>query len=440
MATMMEALEEVIAEFHEFGVPEAKERELTLPLNVDVAVSVYGLRRTGKTHLLYLAMRKLIENGLPIKRIFYVNFEDERLAGISARDLSTIVQLYYKHNPDADVMYLFLDEVQVVEGWEMFVRRLLEGKRARVFITGSSSKLLSREIATSLRGRTLGFRLFPLSFREFLTFKGFELKKPLTERKRGILLRLLEEYIEYGGFPGIVDYSPPLKIRTLQEYLNLIVYRDLVERYGIEKVSALKALIRILVRNFARKVSIRKLHSLVSSTGTKISRPTLAEYLSYLEDVGFVLPLRKYHPSDVESLRSQPKLYIADVGLATALGVGDTGYRIENIVAVELLRRKHYFEPRLEVHYWEDGRGEVDFVVSLGRNVKELIQVSYALDEPQTRERELRALLRASKTLNCRNLTIITGEEEGVEEIDGRRIRFLPLWRWLTESDQRTPL
>ncbi|NPA48278.1 MAG: ATP-binding protein [Thermococci archaeon] len=436
----MEVLEEVIAEFHEFGIPEVKERELTLPLDVDVAVSVYGLRRTGKTHLLYLTMRRLIRDGLPVERIFYVNFEDERLAGLSAGDLSAIVQLYYKHNPDADLMYLFLDEVQVVEGWERFVRRLLERKRARVFVTGSSSKLLSREIATSLRGRTLSFRLFPLSFREFLAFKGFELREPLTERRRGILLRLLEEYVEYGGFPGIVDYSPPLKIRTLQEYLDLIVYRDLVERYGIEKVSALKALMRVLAKNFARKASIRKLHSLVSSTGVKVSRPTLAEYLAYLEDIGFVLPVRKYHPSDVESLRSQPKLYIADTGFATALGVGDTGYRIENIVATELLRRKHYFEPRLEVHYWEDGRGEVDFVVSLGGRAKELVQVSYALDEPQTRERELKALLRASEALNCQNLTVVTWEEEGVEEINGKRVRLVPLWRWLTESDRRTPL
>lgn len=431
MAGMMEVLEEVIGEFHEFGVPEVRERELSLPTDVDVAVSVYGLRRTGKTHLLYLTMKKLIGNGLPIQRIFYMNFEDERLAGLSAGDLSAIVQLYYKHNPNADVMYLFLDEVQVVEGWERFVRRLIEGKRAKVFITGSSSKLLSKEIASSLRGRTLSFQLFPLSFREFLGFKGFEPEKPLTERRRGILLRLLEEYVEYGGFPGIVDYSPPLKIRTLQEYLDLIVYRDLVERYGVGKVSALKALIRVLARNFARKASIRKLHSLVSSTGVKVSRPTLAEYLAYLEDIGFVLPVRKYHPSDVESLRSQPKLYIVDIGFATALGVEDTGYRIENIVAIELLRRKHYFEPRLEVHYWEDGRGEVDFVVSLGGKVKELIQVSYALDEPQTRERELRALLRASEALHCRNLTVVTWGEEGVEEIGGKRIRFIPLWRWL---------
>ena len=149
---MMHAIEEVIAEFHEFGIPPVRERELSLPLDVDVAVAVYGLRRTGKTHLLYLTMKRLLDGGLPIERIFYINFEDERLEGLSTKDLSAIVQLYYKYNPDANVMYLFLDEVQEVEGWEKFVRRLLERGRAKVFITGSSSKLLSREIATSLRG------------------------------------------------------------------------------------------------------------------------------------------------------------------------------------------------------------------------------------------------------------------------------------------------
>lgn len=261
------------------------------------------------------------------------------------------------------------------------VRKEAAGEeRAKVFITGSSSKLLSREMSTSLRGRRLSFKLFPLSFREFLLFKRFDAEKPLTERRRGILLRLLEEYVEYGGFLGIVDYPVPFKIGILQEYFNLIIYRDLVKRYGIEKVSALKALIRVLAKNFARKTSIKKLHSLVSSTGTKLSRPTLAEYLGYLEDVGSVLPVKKYHPSEMEALRSQPKLHIADTGFATALGAGDIGYRMGNLVAVELLRWKHYFEPRLEVSYWGDGRGEVDFVVSFRGDVRELIQVSYAVD------------------------------------------------------------
>ncbi len=266
------SLEEVVVEFHELGIPETKERELEVPTNMDLAVVLYGLRRVGKTHFLYNIMKKLLEQGLPIRRLFYINFEDERLSGLKADDLSRVVELYYKLNPDADVMYLFLDEVQEVEGWERFVRRLLEGKRAKVFLTGSSSRLLSREMATSLRGgRSLSFQLFPLSFREFLSFKGFDYSGPLTEARRGGRLKgLLEEYIRYGGFPGgIVDYPGLMKIRTVQEYLDLVIYRDLIERYGIEKTGAMKALIRVLVKNFARKLSMRKLNGLLASTGGK---------------------------------------------------------------------------------------------------------------------------------------------------------------------------
>ncbi|ASJ04843.1 ATP-binding protein [Thermococcus barossii] len=424
-------LEEVISEFHELGIPETRERELNLPANMDVAVVLFGLRRVGKTHLLYNTMEKLLQSGLPIERIFYVNFEDERLEGLTAGDLSALVELYYKLNPDADVMYLFLDEVQEVQGWEKFVRRLLERKRARVFVTGSSSKFLSREIATSLRGRSLSFQLFPLSFREFLSFKGFDHSRPLTEARRGRLKRFLEEYVRYGGFPGIVSYPELIKIRTLQEYLDLIIYRDLIERYGIEKTGAMKALIRVTVRNFARKLSIRKLNGLLASSGVRLSRPTTSEYFSYLEDVGFVIPVRKYHPSDVESLRSTSKIYIADTGFVSVFGVGDLGHRIENIVAVELLRRKHYYDPLLEVRYWDDGKGEVDFVLLRGLKVVELIQVSYDVEEPTTMDRELKALLRASKSLNCKNLTVITWDYEDVRQVEEKTVKFVPLWRWL---------
>ena len=263
-------------------------------------------------------MLELIENGLPLERLFYINFEDERLSGITVRDLTKIVELYYKHNPEAETMYLFLDEVQAVDGWELFVRRLLERKNARIFITGSSSKLLSKEIATSLRGRNLSFRLFPLSFREFLLFKGFQPEEPLIERERGVVKRFLEEYMEYGGFPEIVDYPPLLKIRTLQEYLDLIIYKDLIERYGVEKTGAMRSLIRVITRNFARRSSIRKLHASIT-----LSKAKIYEYFSYLEDVGFVIPIRRFHFSEVESLRSIPKLYIADVGFASVFGVKD---------------------------------------------------------------------------------------------------------------------
>ena len=202
---------------------------------------------------------------------------------------------------------------------------MLERRDARIFITGSSSKLLSKEIATSLRGRSLSFKLFPLSFREFLTFKGFEAKKPFIEDERGMIMRFLEEYLQFGGFPEIVNYDVHLKLKTLQEYLDMVVYKDLVERYGIRKISVMKALIRLVVKNFSRRVSVRGLYNSLSSG--MVSRNTVYEYFSYLEDVGFVLPVRKF--SEKESMRSIAKLYVADNGFPTIYGLKDSGYRME---------------------------------------------------------------------------------------------------------------
>ena len=426
----MDVLEEVIVEFHKLGLPEVERRELELPVNLNKAITVIGLRRVGKTYLLYQTMQELLKSS-KLENIFYVNFEDNRLEGITSKDLSRIVELYKKYNPKSKTMYLFFDEIQNVAGWEKFVRRLLERRDARIFITGSSSKLLSKEIATSLRGRSLSFKLFPLSFREFLKFKGFEAKEPFIEDERGVIMRFLEEYLQFGGFPEIVNYDTHLKLRTLQEYLDMVIYKDLVERYGIEKISVMKALIRLVVRNFSRRVSVRSLYNSLSSG--MVSRNTVYEYFSYLEDVGFVLPIRKF--SEKESMRSIAKLYVADNGFPTIYGLKDLGYRMENVVAIELLRRKHYFNPLLDVYYWHDRQQrEVDFVVTEGFEVRDLIQVCYDVDDLNTKKREINALLKASKELGCKNLHVITWDYEGVEEVEGKKVEFTPLWKWLLKA------
>lgn len=193
----------------------------------------------------------------------------------------------------------------------------------------------------------------------------------------------------------------------------------------------MKGLIRVITRNFARRSSIRKLHNMLSSLGLNLSKSKIYEYFSYLEDIGFIIPVRRLHFSEVESLRSIPKLYVADVGFPTVLGVKDIGHRIENIVALELLRRKYYQEPRLEIRYWMDSKGEVDFVVLTGFKVKELIQVSYSIEDIETKQREVEALLRASRLLKCNNLTVVTWDYEGTEVYKGKRVRFVPLWKWL---------
>ncbi len=424
------ALEEVVEEFLRLGIPSLKRREISLPKPKGKAVVVTGLRRTGKTYLLYQTMKEYLESGKNLDQLLYVNLEDNRLEGITSKDLSYLVEIYASRNPGSHEMYLFLDEVQVVPGWEKFVRRLLERRTAYIFVTGSSSRLLSYELASTLRGRSLTQKLFPLSFREFLRFKGFSTPRVFTEDDRGVLGSYLKEYLVYGGFPELVGYDEILKVKTLQEYLDLVIYRDLVERYGIEKLGALRALIRATVRNFARKSSVRRLHTMLLSMGAKISVNKVYEYFSYLEDVGFVLPIRKLETSDIESMRTIPKLYLIDNGFPTIYGVKDEGFRMENLVAVELLRRKHYWKPLMEVYYWESRGKEVDFVVREGGKIRELIQVSASLDH-DVREREFSALSAASKALGCENLKVVTGGEEGVEEWDGKRIELIPLWKWL---------
>ncbi len=423
-------LEEVITEFHRFGIPKLKERSLELPLNLNKAIVITGLRRTGKTYLMYQAMRELTST-INIEQLFYINFEDERLTGLNSQDLSRIVELYKKYNPDAKTMYLFLDEIQNVNGWEKFVRRLLERKNARIFITGSSSKLLSGEIATALRGRNLTYRLFPLSFKEYLRFKELEIRAPLTEDDRGLIRKYLDEYVHFGGFPEIVDYEELLKIRTLQEYLDMMIYKDIVERYEIKKIGVMKELIRVTVKNFGNRMSVRKLYTGVLASGRELSKNKIYEYFSYLEDIGFIIPVRKFSYSEMERMRSMPKLYVVDNGFPTVYGLKDVGRRMENLVAVELMRRKYYSHPTYEISYYLGENREVDFVVSEGQRVKELIQVCYDPTEVETKKREIKGLIHASKELKCKELKIITWDYEGEENVDGKKIKYVPLWRWL---------
>ena len=276
----------------------------------------------------------------------------------------------------------------------------------------------------------MSYNLFPLSFREFLVAKSFKPEFPLIASERGLLKRHLDEYLEYGGFPELLEYDRTVRIRTLKEYIDLMVYRDLVERYGIEKISALKFMIKSLVRNFARELSVRKLGNYLLSAKVSLSHVKVYEYFSYLEDINFILLIRKYGKGVREG--SIPKIYLVDHGFVILHGIEDRGRRIENIVATELLRKKHYFDPILEIYYWKETSGiEVDFVLAQGHGVKQLIQVCYDIEDIKTKERELKSLVKASKELECKNLLVITWDYEAKEDFKGSNIEFVPLWKWL---------
>jgi predicted AAA+ superfamily ATPase len=228
----------------------------------------------------------------------------------------------------------------------------------------------------------------------------------------------------------LLEYDRTVRIRTLKEYIDLMVYRDLVERYGIEKISALKFMIKSLVRDFAMELSVRKLGNYLLSAKVSLSHVKVYEYFSYLEDINFIFLIRKYGKGVREG--SIPKIYLVDHGFVILHGIEDRGRRIENIVATELLRKKHYFDPILEIYYWKETSGiEVDFVLAQGHGVKQLIPVCYDIEEIKTKERELKALVKASKELECKNLLVITWDYEAKEDFKGSNIEFVPLWKWL---------
>ncbi len=407
-------IEEIISEFHKDELPQIIDRELEIPLDLPKIIAIIGIRRCGKTYLLYQVIKELRKT-IKKEEIFYINFEDERLSDFSVEDFSKINELYFKLNPKSTKIYMVFDEIQNINHWQKFLRRIIDKGNYRIFITGSSSKLLSKEIATSLRGRTLSFSLLPFSFRRFLTAKNFEIPDvdASTEKERGIIKKFLEEYLHFGGFPEIVNYDKNLKIKTLKSYWDLIIYRDLVERYNIKNIRAFKYLMRLVVESSAKEVSIRNIYNFMVSQKVRVSKTKTYEYFSFLEDINFVFPIRKFSFKFKAVEGSIPKLYVCDTGFINLFDRETIGRKMENLVATELIRRTVYENELQKIHYWRDYSGlEVDFVISENHEVKELIQVCYEINF-KTRKRELDALIKASGELKCENLLVVTWDYEG---------------------------
>lgn len=431
---MEKIFEELIKEFQETELPSLVKRELKIPFELNKVFVVYGLRRAGKTYYLYQLIENFLKKGFSKKEIFYLNFEDERLEGIQTKDLSKIIEIYYKINPEIKTPIFFFDEIQEVKGWEKFVRRVFEKTKAKIFLTGSSSKLLSKEIATTLRGRTLSYQLFPFSFSEFLNAKNFNVKPPFIEKEKGQIKKYLEEYLFFGGYPEIADFPEREKLKILKEYLDLIIYLDLVERFEIKRLSVLKLLLRAIIESFSKEFSLRKYFNFLKTQGRKLSKNTLYFYFDALEEINFFFPLKKYSQKLREVEGSLPKIYLTDLGYLNLFGKKDFGKRIENLVAIEFLRKKEYQNILLQIFYYKTSDNkEVDFVVVKKGKVEQLIQVCYDISDYQTKEREIKSLIKASQELKCNNFLIITSDYEGEEKIGDKKIKFIPLWKWLLE-------
>ena len=387
-------------------------------ISKDTANIITGVRRCGKSVLAFQLGQTLNE------KFGYVNFEDERL-NIKADELNKVLEAIYSLKGDVEL--LIFDEIQNIGGWERFVTRILPSKK--VIITGSNARLMSKEMATFLTGRHLNFVLYPFSFREFLEYKNIKYSKEdiyLTKNKAK-LKDLLKEYISVGGFPSGIKTGRIFLSETYKD----IVERDVIQRYKVKQSLNLKDLSKYLISNFASEISYNKLKDIVNVK----SANTISNWVSYLENSYIVFKIERFSFKLKESIRAPKKIYSIDTGLCNAISFKfseNFGRLMENLVAVELCRRKSYYYPDWEIYYWKDyQQREVDFVIKEGLKVTELIQVTYASGKDEVPEREIKALIKASGELKCDNLTIITYDYEDEGIFDGKKIKFIPLWKWL---------
>lgn len=429
-------IEQYLIDFQKKELPTGIERELKIHPQKKIKV-IMGPRRAGKSFLLYQIMNKLKKDN---KNILYLNFENTKLFGITFKEIREIIALNERLFPkQKDNPILFFDEPQNVELWERTVRELFDDEY-NIFISGSSSKLLSKEIYTSLRGRSLSYLLLPFSFKEFLKAKNFNYSKLLSSEEKTRVLTFLDEYLEFGGFPEIVlENNKELKIKNIESYFDLTIYKDIIERHKIKDAILIKWFLRSVASCYSNELSINKIYLTLKSQGRKISKDELYNYSSIIEDSLFVFYLPKFSHS-VRKREPINKVYICDVGFNKLIETNeDKGKKMENIVFLELQRRKI---PAVELFYWKNvQQEEVDFVIKEKLQIKELIQVCKDIDNPETKQRETRALLKAGKELKCKNLLIITENYDSIEEAEWfnqkAKIKFMPIWKWLIENEHK---
>lgn len=402
-----------------------KNRDYSIPLDTSKIVSLIGIRRSGKTYLLFQLINKLRE-AIPGENIIYINFEDDRLTGIKLANLDDFIEGYYELFPQKrkERIYLFLDEVQEVYGWEKFVRRIYDNLNVNIYVTGSSSKLMSKEIASSLRGRTISYEVFPLSFREFLHFKNIEIDLYSSE-SCSYIKNALNEYITFGGFPEVVlEKDQEIRRRILSDYTALIIYKDVADRYELKNLNLLKFIVRYSFKNPATLMSYSKLYNTLKSTGYKLSKETLINYFGFLEDIYALYLIPIYRRSLKEQMRNPKKLFIVDNGFKCihSLDVQTDFSRLYENVVFTHLRRKHK-----EIFYLSEDR-EVDFYVP---DEQLLINVSYDLSSEGTYIRELSSIKEGLRRTGLKEAFIITSDEEREVLSEGYRIKILPLWKWL---------
>lgn len=399
-------------------------RQYTLEENVNYCF--VGIRRTGKSYLMYQQIKQLESKGVPLSQIVYVNFEDERLLETKVTDLNTILEIGIEMSGSTNKPYLFLDEIQNISGWEKFVRRISDMKY-RINITGSNSKMLSSEIASTLGGRFIIMNVYPYSFAEYLTANHREKNylDVIGTQDRADVLSLYNEYVTFGAFPELVDIKN--KRAFLSSIYQTIYLGDIITRNKIAGGFAIKLILKKIAESVTKPLSFSRLTNILKSTGMAIGKQTVINYVGYMTDSYLLFTLQNYAAKLVDK-ETSPKYYFMDTGLLGLMLLDSKSAQLENLVAIELIRRYG-----VENVFFFENNVEIDFYIP-SENLA--IQVSLqVLDDIDTKERETRAFAKLNNFIPGSKCILITNSEETKLEYDGIDIEVIPIWKWLLMAD-----
>jgi hypothetical protein len=418
------------------GAPPARftRRDARLPAVPGKVHSVIGMRRSGKTTFLrQLQVERRKE--LAAERALYLSFDDDRLAGLDAAQLGFLLEEYYRAHPalrGRETVHWFLDEIQLVPGWERFVRRVLDSERIEIVVSGSSARLLSREVHTSLRGRGMATVIRPFSFREFLRHRGEEptrAPRRWTAAERSVVERRFREFLVEGGFPEVQGLAPALRIELLQGYVDTVLFRDVVERYRVSQVAALRWLVRHCLRNPAGSFSIHRLHQDLKAQGLGVARELVHALLGHLTDAFLLSAVSLATDSERQRNSNPRKVYPADPGLIRAFdasGRSNLGHALETAVLNELERRG------AEVGWVKTDEGlEVDFLARHPADGEELVQVCADPSREETLAREMLALAAAGKKRRRAVRRLLVLDRDSMPQVELPGVRAEPAYEWL---------
>ena len=420
----------IVSNQERFRSQQLVRRNEELPIASGKIITVSGVRRCGKSAHLMLTIGRLLAAGIDKRRILYINFDDERIS-FNTDNLNIIVVAYQELYAGISLRdaYLFFDEIQLAEGWQSFVRRIYEEQCPNIFITGSNSQMLSSEIASTLRGRSLQYEEYPLSFNEMCRFRGVD-TNVYSDTSRAQLATLFDEYLSFGGFPEVVLADPHLKDRILSDYFYLMLYRDLVEHFNINPATTARYFIRRVMENITKPTSVNKIYKELKSQGLAVSKDTVYSLAEQYEAVYLFLPLYRYTGSVQRSTTSDTKFYCIDMGLRKQTlrpQNDDNGKMLENAVFLHLRRS---LDASHTLTYYK-GNKECDFVLSHHGEVEHLVQVSWDISDPQTLQREVEGIAEAAQATGCTVMTLVTYDEERDLETPAGIVHIQPAWKWM---------